>query len=594
VTEVRTVTPAAPYKGLASYTEDDADLFFGRDREAEIILSNFKARRLTVVYGESGVGKSSLLRAGVAARLLREATAEAEDYGGPEFVPVVFSAWRDEPAAGLAQAVRAAAARFGDPPAPSGRLRDDIVASAAALDAYLLVMLDQFEEYFLYHPVSDDGDAFARELPLALNTPGLQASFILSIREDALAKLDRFRTDVPWLLDAALRVERLDSASARAAIVRPLERYSEQLEPVGIEPELVDAVLHQVTAGRVLLAQSGRGTMLGAQVAALHDRIETPYLQLVMTRLWDTERAQGSSTLRLATLDGLGGAEQIVRTHLDSALGYLSPPQRACAADMFHHLVTPSGAKIAHSASDLAEYAERPEREVHALLEKLAAADTRIIRPIPPPPGDDRPPRFEIYHDVLASSILDWRAREMERAARRRLLVPVAFAMAAGVVCVAIAVLFVIHRSNQADAAREAAAAIRRIAAFDSATLARYTFAASPDRVSYLFPGFQVASVRGARVEVRTSCAGCPRFTRVIGRRGTIHVAPLERRPFPVGTRIRLLVTAGGIGKYYEYTVAPAGVDSTQQRCRPPGSRVPEARLPQPCPRLAPRPQRRP
>ena len=63
-----------PYKGLASFDDSDADagLFFGRDREREIICANLMASKLTVLYGDTGVGKSSVLRAGVARTLRSE------------------------------------------------------------------------------------------------------------------------------------------------------------------------------------------------------------------------------------------------------------------------------------------------------------------------------------------------------------------------------------------------------------------------------------------------------------------------------------------------------------------------------------------
>src|SRR5207244_13020753 len=70
VVSVQAVAPglAAPYRGLAPFgdTELDALLFFGRERETEIGVANLIASRLTILYGPSGVGKSSLLRAGVA------------------------------------------------------------------------------------------------------------------------------------------------------------------------------------------------------------------------------------------------------------------------------------------------------------------------------------------------------------------------------------------------------------------------------------------------------------------------------------------------------------------------------------------------
>ena len=57
---------SSPYKGLAPFDDSDLDarFFFGRDREQEIITANVTAARLTLLYGASGVGKSSVLRAG--------------------------------------------------------------------------------------------------------------------------------------------------------------------------------------------------------------------------------------------------------------------------------------------------------------------------------------------------------------------------------------------------------------------------------------------------------------------------------------------------------------------------------------------------
>ena len=91
-------TPTSPYKGLNAFedTELDALLFFGRERETEIVVANLIASRLTVLYGPSGVGKSSLLRAAVA-RSLR---------GLPEKpLVVVFSSWSDDPTVALSEAV---------------------------------------------------------------------------------------------------------------------------------------------------------------------------------------------------------------------------------------------------------------------------------------------------------------------------------------------------------------------------------------------------------------------------------------------------------------------------------------------------------
>src|SRR5687768_3961040 len=58
-----------PYKGLAPYTAEDESYFFGRATDREIIISNLYGASLTVFYGASGAGKSSVLLAGVMPRL---------------------------------------------------------------------------------------------------------------------------------------------------------------------------------------------------------------------------------------------------------------------------------------------------------------------------------------------------------------------------------------------------------------------------------------------------------------------------------------------------------------------------------------------
>jgi len=59
--------PVSPFKGLAAFEDSELDalFFFGRERERAVLVANLLAARLTVLYGESGVGKSSLLGAGV-------------------------------------------------------------------------------------------------------------------------------------------------------------------------------------------------------------------------------------------------------------------------------------------------------------------------------------------------------------------------------------------------------------------------------------------------------------------------------------------------------------------------------------------------
>ena len=83
-----------------------------------------------------------------------------------------------------------------------------------------------------------------------------------------------------------------------------------------------------------------------------------------------------------ATLERLGGAERIVRTHLDAALGGL--PSRDAGRRrprVFRYLVTPSGTKIAHRVADLAEYAGVSPEAARAGRRTRSPGDVRILRP---------------------------------------------------------------------------------------------------------------------------------------------------------------------------------------------------------------------
>jgi WD40 repeat protein len=424
VTTVDTVRDPAsltsPFVGLTSYAQENAPFFFGRDAEQRVLISNLRASRLTLLYAQSGAGKSSVLRAGAAAKLAELARRSVEQRGFARYVPVVFSSWRDEPTGALIAEIEKAIAPFLPKPSPPGRtlerLDEVIEAASNAAGATLLVVLDQFEEYFLYRPREAHDGRFADELAACINRADLHANFLISIREDAYSGLgDLFQGRIRNVYSNYLHLEHLTRESAREAIEKPITSFNELHPaevPVEIESGLVDVILGQLGSDQFAPDQGGIGRLTGRNGSDLRGgEIAASYLQLVMKRLWETELTRGSRTLHRATLEELGGAQTIVRTHVDRALDNLPEEAREAAVDIFHHLVTPSGTKIALAASDLAEYTGRPAAESSTLLERLASSDTRILRPVPPP-GQEGGTRYEISHDLLAPAILDWGGRQ--------------------------------------------------------------------------------------------------------------------------------------------------------------------------------------
>lgn len=411
-----------PYKGLQPYTEADRAFFFGRERDSEIIASNLYAAPLTVLYGESGVGKSSVLLAGVVP-LLRQT---------PNVAVVIFRQWQDAQFATILRteilkAVKETSGKEANVDL-SLPLDEFLVACNRILRGPVFFIFDQFEEFFLYHAVSESAEGFDAEWARSVNRQDVDANFLISLREDSLSRLDRFRGRIPKLLGNMLRLKHLNGEAGRDAIRKPLEKYNQRrsgTQPgIAVEDALVETLLEEIQTGRVTLT-AGRGQVnaQGAEKEAQTERIETPFLQMVLTRLWNEESAEGSRILRLSTLEKLGGAERIIRTHLDKVMEKLSGSERDVAAQLFRFLVTPSGSKIAHTTSDLISYAEMPGERVEPVLELLSSPDVRILRPIAPPLGQENGFRYEIFHDVLAQAVLDWRGRysqEQKRLAAER------------------------------------------------------------------------------------------------------------------------------------------------------------------------------
>ena len=417
-----------PYIGLSPFDPAHELYFFGRDDDAQLIASHVVSGGVTVLQGASGVGKSSVLGAALPKALQEIA---------PGTLIISFRRWdlgfydslltttaeqvakrmTEQPARTMAVPVEEeAAARSG---AVAGTTSDPSRLASLETLAHqwseapnsppLVFVFDQFEQYFTgqdYGTARDD-KRFEADLARIVRRRELGAHVLISIRADAFYELNRLRPSVPDIFVRSVLLESLDQEAARDAITGPLGRWKEQGRdgPIEAEPDVVEDLLAEVQQA---------GTL----------QIETPYLQLALTRLWWQERQKNSRILHRETLHALGGATGIASGHFMQIMNGLSVDERHLCAAMFDRLVTPSGMKIALAPSDLAEMLEKKPEEVEAVLGKLDSGPSRIIHRIQSPQGVSS--RFEIFHDVLARPILEWVATEEERTAHARELATVA------------------------------------------------------------------------------------------------------------------------------------------------------------------------
>jgi WD40 repeat protein len=487
--------PNSPFVGLAAFTPHMAAYFTGRERFALTLAGAALRSRVTVMYGQSGCGKSSVLGAAFPQAIRATLHDDDETTPGPPFRLLHFRRWHPGFETRL---FHAAAAKL-------ETRKDSGLAAAVAgwsrdreQKPPVILVLDQFEEFLLYHPKPSE-TSFVQNLATIVADPNIEARVLLSLREDALASLDALRAVIPGILSSPVQLRPLDRAAAEQAIRRPVAKWSEDRfgdpKAVAVEQSLVDTLLDQVrqtgTAG--LSAQSSPNGPANL--------VELPLLQLTLERLWEEEAKAEKPVLRAETLKDLGDAAGIARRHLDQTLGALPAPQRALAIRLFRHLVTATGGKHAWRADDLTDEidadrlaarqaaartilgrltgrlnrmatpisaatrallgtkrtsiaAEATKAVVSETLDKLAQGKARILRTQPDPRGQG--PLFELYHDALARPVLSWVQEARVNEAVRRQHLRAAIAVSVALLMMALSVTFYILYSRAVVAQQEA------------------------------------------------------------------------------------------------------------------------------------------
>ena len=208
----------SPYKFLDYFTEspEDRRRFGGRDREVHDLVTRITNRRTLAVYGPSGIGKTSLLLAGVFPGLRERGYR-------PVYVRLLTS-----PVDDLRRAVIAACGL--NDAGPGEALRDTL--ARAAQGGRVVLVCDQFEELFVrFRDQPRERATFISALSAVVDDRSLGVAVVLSLREDYLANLDELAARLPNLLDDRYRVPPLTPFGVRQAVSRPLVDAGISFEP---------------------------------------------------------------------------------------------------------------------------------------------------------------------------------------------------------------------------------------------------------------------------------------------------------------------------------------------------------------------------
>ena len=366
-----------PFIGLRPYRREERDLFYGRGRDARLLTAKIFSARLTLLYGRSGLGKSSLLNALVIPQL------EAEDA-----TVLVFDRWAGgDTLQALKGDVRGLARAVGlDGAAEDATLADLVRVITHAGPRTLVLILDQFEEIIVRYPGTLD--RLTGELAELLRSGGPDLHLVISLREEWLAALQPLRRQVVNLFRSTFRLEPLPEEGAREAVREPPRECAGS-----IEKALEDRLLKDLTS-------------LGNRRAS-DPAVDLPCLQLVCRQLW---RESPDRHLSVSRYEALGGRDGILDRYVRDTMPPKGPD--VATARLLRFLAPDSGHKQAFAARELATYTGLREDLVRRELERLAKA--RVLRLRRQVSG---PSLFELAHDAYTGIIGPWRDEVLERAA---------------------------------------------------------------------------------------------------------------------------------------------------------------------------------
>jgi tetratricopeptide (TPR) repeat protein len=407
-----TVDPQQPWLGLNSFTESTRQFFYGREEEIAELARRVQRKPLTVLFGQSGLGKTSILRAGLVPRLRPEGYC-------PVYVRLDYGADSPPPAAQIKQAIyretlasgtwtRTGAAVEGESLWEFLHHRDDVLRDAEGRTLTPLLIFDQFEEIFTLAQGNDAGRRRAAEFvdeladlvenrpPKALESrldaeDGIVERFdfarcdyrvLIALREDYLAHLESLKASMPSITQNRMRLARMTGQQALDAVVKPGGALVSQ--------EVAEAIVRFVAGGAELR----------------NAEVEPSLLSLICRELNAARIAQGRAEISADLL--AGSHATILAEFYERALADQPPGVRRFIEDQ---LLTESGFRenIAQERvlKAFAEAGAAPDALARLVDRRLLRVEERL---------DVR--RVELTHDVLCGVVAASRSARQEREAR--------------------------------------------------------------------------------------------------------------------------------------------------------------------------------
>jgi WD40 repeat protein len=321
-----------PYQGLAPFTAENSDLFFGRARATRALIERLGRRldgpgAILMVTGASGVGKSSLLRAGVLPALANGMLPVAGSTRWPRLLITPTARPLDALAACLAGA-------YGE---DNGENED-----GGGGDRPVLIV-DQFEELFTLVAAEEERQAFVGALHSLADEPR-GAAVIIGVRADYWDRCAAYPQFAEAIQDGQVIVEPMTESDLRLAITGPAAAAG-----LDIEPGLVETILGDLRAGRDTADPYAADRYVG-------DRYAAGTLPLLSQSLRNTWQRRQNGRLTIRGYEESGRVRDAVHNTAEEVFQGLSAEDRMTALRVFRRLtLITAGGRVARRPATLTE-----------------------------------------------------------------------------------------------------------------------------------------------------------------------------------------------------------------------------------------------
>ncbi len=370
-----------PYPGLAAFTEDDAEYFFGREAEVEQMWRKLEGpARMLGIMGPSGAGKSSFIAAGLISH-------------APNTWEILPATPGNAVLASFASVV--AREMAGDPDAVELLLRIDepdvaveLISRWAGRSPRSLIVVDQFEELFTQNS-SEDQRRFADLLRRFVIEADVHV--LLSMRDDFAAACNIHESLRPIFQDLTV-LDPPTGPNLRRAIVWPAQKCGYRFE----DDALVEEVLAEV--------EEERGAL--------------PLMAFAAARAWE-KRDRETGLLTREAYQAIGGVGGALAQHAEATVDRIGTQHIAVVRELFRNLVTAEGTRAVREWNELLSVFvdsqdESPEEVLRALI------DARLLTSYEVREDEHEPTRrVEIIHESLLANwprLVRWQTQDQEGA----------------------------------------------------------------------------------------------------------------------------------------------------------------------------------